>query len=267
MSHEEALRKAMACLRLAKSSNPAEAALAAAKAQDIINRYGLDVSGADFEAQDKAKDEEPIKDFDHNDPIDEVPRANRGWALRLLSVVASVNGCRCYQGVNFDGNGGKRLMVVGRPSDVQTVRYLYGYFKNETTRLRDSNTKGNSGAYKNHYCIGVVDAIVAKLREQKLRTRQEVQAEHAGNPLALVRVNNAIAKQEQRDAAVDRALMKVIYGTEEPKKSQQRRAMPAGYTRTSTGGREQGRRDGAGIRITNAKAGLGSGAKAIGGGN
>ena len=67
MTLEEAMRKAMACLRLAeRGGTPEESALAAAKAQEIITRYGLDVSSADYEQGQKEKDEEPIKDFGSN---------------------------------------------------------------------------------------------------------------------------------------------------------------------------------------------------------
>lgn len=262
MNHEDALRKAMACLRLAKSSNPQEAALAAAKAQEIITRYGLDVNSADFDQQEKIRDEEPINDYGHSDPLDTVERVHRGWTLRLVSAVSRVNGCRCYHSTNVDGKGGKRLMVVGRPSDVQTVRYLYGFFKNETIRLCDANTKGNSGAYKNHYRIGVTDAIIANLYEQKETSQKEVRTENTGNATALMRVNNAVAKQQQRDLAVERALNKLLYGKEEPTKT--RTAHPSGYAKTYTGGRAHGRRDGANIK-TQSKGSLGSGRLAIGG--
>jgi hypothetical protein len=110
----------------------------------------------------------------------------------------------------------------------------------------------------------VVDAISEKIMAQKAQTLQEVRKEQANNPMALIRVNNAVAKQAERDTAVEKALMKALYGEEDPKK--QRRAHAAGYTKTYTGGRAQGRKDGSTIRTTNAKASLGSGRGQIGGG-
>src|SRR5580693_4403340 len=171
MTQEEAIRKAMACLRLAKSSNANEAALAAAKAQEIITRYGLSIDDADFDTNEAAKDKEEVKYFS-NDPIDDVERAHRGWALRLCSTLANLNCCRLIQSPNIDGKGGKRLMVIGRGSDVQTVRYLYGYFKHEVIRLMGENTKGNSGTYKSQYCLGVVDTLGQRLQAQKKQTEK-----------------------------------------------------------------------------------------------
>lgn len=256
MQLEEALRKTVALLRLAKSSNANEAALAAAKAQELINKYQLDVTGADYDANAAELEREEVKDFGRGHPIDKVPKIHRGWALRLVSVVAEVNGARVYQSVNSDNKGGKTLMIVGRPSDVNTVRYLYDYFKLEILRLASENTKGNSETYKNHYRIGVVDAITAKLHEQKQKSYGEARAEHANNPLALVRVNNAIARLEKRTLDVSKFMKE---------KMNLRGGASSGYNKTETGGRAAGRRDGEGIRMTGARGSLGSGTKQIGG--
>src|SRR5215472_13049576 len=95
MTHEEAIRKAMACLKLAQSSNPNEAALAAAKAQEIIERYKLDVTGLDYDSEQVKKDDsEPVKDFGFSDPLENTDYGSRIWSLRLASVVSRVNQTR-----------------------------------------------------------------------------------------------------------------------------------------------------------------------------
>jgi hypothetical protein len=61
MTYEEALRKAAACLRLSKSSNQAEAALAAAKAQEIMDKYQISAEVLKLDQPKEA--DEPVMDF------------------------------------------------------------------------------------------------------------------------------------------------------------------------------------------------------------
>ena len=68
--------------------------------------------------------------------------------------------------------------------------------------------------------------------------------------MALVKVNNALVKQGERDAAVAEFLKSMKLG----------KGHASGYTKTDTGGRYAGYRDGQSIRVTSAKAGIGRGA-------
>lgn len=251
MTQEDAIRKAMACLRLAKSSNANEAALAAAKAQEIIEKFKLDVNSLEYDQFQAKEDAEPIKDFGYSDPLDNADWTNRIWSLRLASVVSRANQCRVVYYRN-GATGGFCIKIIGRPSDVQTVRYVYAYFRGETMRLCKENCAGNSGTFKEHYRRGVVDAISEKLREQRERTQREVRAENSNNPLALVRVNNAIARLEKRGDEVQKFM-------DETMKLGRGRGMGAGHSFAGASARQQGYRDGQGIRITSAKAGIGRG--------
>ena len=247
MTQDEAIRKAMGCLRLAKSSNQAEAALAAAKAQEIIDKYKLDVTGLDYDKQEDARDKEQIKDFG-NDPLADVDRSITKWKAVLASAIARQNQCKIY--LSHFGDRQKRVNIIGRPSDVATVRYLFGFLQNEVIRLRDENTVGQSATFKYQYCDGVVDTIQTKLHEQHMETVKAAKAEHASNSLALVRVNTALAKQEQRAAQVEKWVednMRLKAGT--------RSAGPRNWS----GGREAGRRDGHNVRFGQAKGSVGRG--------
>lgn len=242
MTQDEALRKAMACLRLAESSNPNEAALAAAKAQEIIDRYQLDVSSFDYDAQQKKRDDEPIKNFE-TDPLDDVEGINVKWAGVLALHVAKNNQCRVYL-------HGKMLKIIGRASDVSSVRYMYSFLKEEVKRLRKENAAGHSGPYMNQFAHGVVDTIAAKLKQQREATFNAVKAEQANNNLALVRVNNAVAKIKERMQAVDKYV-------EENMRFRKVRASPGGYA--GMGGREHGREEGCKVRLGGAKGAVGRG--------
>lgn len=253
MTQEDAIRKAMACLRLAKSSNPHEAALAAAKAQEIITAHKLDISGLDYENQQKTEDNEPIMDFS-NDPLEVTGDRDRIWSLRLASVIARNNQCRVYYAdLSQDGrNKSYRISIVGRPGDVQTVRYVHSYLKSEVMRLINDNTKGNSAGYKQQYGIGVVDAISRKLSSEFASQVAAKRAESAVNPLALVRVNNAVARIEARGSAVEKFMAE---------KLNLRKGRSGGGATSMNGNaaRAAGRRDGANVRFTQARGSVGRG--------
>lgn len=126
MTHEEAIKKAVKLLRLAQSDNAHEAALAAARAQEIIERYKLTGVSADINVESAEEPDEPIHKF--TEPISEDRNhPTSTWKVRLALGIAAVNQCRIYYGSFHDGM--KTMMIVGRASDAQTVRYLYDYLR------------------------------------------------------------------------------------------------------------------------------------------
>lgn len=208
MTNQEALDKVAKLLRLSKSNVPAEAALAMAKAQEIIDKHKLDISSIDFESQEKQRDAEQVKDFGYEDPLEDVRvHGSSPWMLRLTTIVARANGCKGIH-TRYDSLGdgkprGAKVKIVGFPSDVATTRYMYGFLKAEVIRLCNENCQGNSATYKRQFCIGVTETIAITLKKQKEVMHQELRQEQSTNPLALVRLNNAIAKIEARKVAVD----------------------------------------------------------------
>ena len=199
MIYEQALRKAISCLKLSQSPNKHEAALAAAKAQEIIDRYNLCID--DIQQGNQPKDvDEAIKDFGWEDPLHEVCQVDTRWTLRLASTVANLNSCRIYYHTKMSGSA--VLKVVGRASDVQTVRYIFSWLEKEVRRITRQECKGNSRRYQIDFRTGVVDTISQKLNEQRTSTFSTVQKE-AVNSMALVRIQSSIAKIEARGIAVD----------------------------------------------------------------
>jgi len=198
-TYQEALAKAAKLLRLAKSDNPNEAALAASRAQEIIDRWKLDVSGIGVDGALELGSEEPINNFSH-DPLDAVAAR---WKDQLAITLAKINQAQVYR-----ADGG--LCLIGRPSDVQTIRYLYTWLCREVERLAARDCAGCGRTYWNNFRIGVVDTVAKKLRLQADETlaavRQEAAVEAAtmgGNTMALVLVNNAIVKMEKKALDVD----------------------------------------------------------------
>lgn len=257
MTQQDAIRKAIACLRLAKSSNAAEAALAASKAQEIIDRFQLDMAGIDLNRDQHAQDDfdnEPIKDFGYEDPLDDV-KYLKPWMLRLASVVARANACRVvYLRTDTFDDGrcrGAKIKVIGRPSDVNTVRYLHGYLRAEVVRLCSENCAGNSGTYKRQFNLGVVETIDAKLQQRRKEMHGEMRQQAASNSMALMRVNNAIAKVEKRGQDVSKWMKQTMT-------LKTGRVHGTARTGEGSGARAHGRKVGEQVRLTSAKGSLGN---------
>lgn len=259
MTQQQAIDKALKLLRLAKSSNQHEAALAAAQAQRIIDEHKLDIEAIDYDAQDKERDAEEVRDFGYADPLDKYSHeSTHRWYLQLASIVARANGCHTIYAnriFNEELNAGCMIKIVGHPSDVQTVRYLYAVLKGEVQRITKENTKGNSWAYRRAFSLGVVDTISRKLSEQKQATQKEARQKFEHNPMALVRVNAALAKIEKRTLAVSQYIegMRLRKGRGPSFKSDE-----------TVSARAHGRACGEAVRIGSAKAALGSGKHQIG---
>lgn len=250
MTYDEALRK----LRIMLNSNgrtPEESAVFAAKAQEIMERFKIDASDVNFEAQEKERDAEPIQDYGYEDPLID---KGYGWMTALCGIVANHSGCRTVK--RSIGAGRYTVRIFGRPSDVQTVRYLTGYLIHEVKRLSSENCKGNSSAYINQFNIGAVIAIRETLNAQRKATHDAIRLENSANPLALVRVNNAIVKQEKHAMAVQAFLESKVKGLRAGRGMAQ-------ATGATIGGRQQGYEAGKSIRINRASGALGNSAKQL----
>jgi ribosomal protein L29 len=197
MKHEEALRKAISCLKLAQSANQHEAALAAAKAQDIMTRYNLSLD--DMEYSDKPK-QEPIQDFGHTDPLHEVCQVDTRWTLSLSYCIARMNSCRTY--FHTKASGSCMVKIIGRASDVQTVRYIFAWLEREVRRITKQECQGHTRKYQVDFRTGVVDTIIRKLKEQQATTFKAAQAETT-NSMALMRVQKSIARIEAEGNEVE----------------------------------------------------------------
>jgi hypothetical protein len=198
MEYEQALRKAISCLKLAeRGGTPEEAAAAAAKAQEIIDRYNLSID--DMEFGDKPK-QDPIQDFGA-DPLHEVCQVDTRWTLRLSHVIAELNSCRTYYHTKMSGSAVVKL--IGRASDVQTVRYIFAWLEREVRRITKQQCQGRTRKYQVDFRVGVVDTIIRKLKEQRAETFKAVQVETT-NSMALVRVQTSIAKMEANGQEVEK---------------------------------------------------------------
>jgi hypothetical protein len=137
---KQILAKIKKLLLLAQSSNEHEAALAAARAQELIDFHKLSLAEIDaklFEAENPVDICELSEDLD----IGRYRLTWRSWKARLLREVARLNGCRLLWGCLSKREGKlvwlprRVMMIVGRESDRQVVEYLATYLMREIERL------------------------------------------------------------------------------------------------------------------------------------
>jgi hypothetical protein len=213
MTYQEAIEKVAKLLR--KGNNAAtsaeEAAVFLAKAQQMITDYKLAVDDLDFDKNQAEDNKEEVKDFGYADPLDNVKYGNyrESWTLRLAGVVAWANQCATrYRRTETKGS---IIRIVGRPSDVAACRYLYSFFRTQIEELQRVHCKGNSSAFKGEFAIGCIDTLSRRLREQEEQAVKEVKIKHADNPMALVRVNTAVARIDQRREDVNDFFNSFLY--------------------------------------------------------
>ena len=118
---ERIVRRVQKLLALAQSTNPHEAASAAAKAQELLLAHKLSMSelaAAEREAED------PMV----NDSREMGMRATK-WKLSLAGTVARAYSCRfCFMSGTRDRKA--KMFFVGRKNDVEVAWYMYGYLAN-----------------------------------------------------------------------------------------------------------------------------------------
>lgn len=210
MTHQEAIEKAVKLLRLAQSSNQHEAALAASRAQEIMDRHKLEGLSADYDTDKPKQPDEPIADFkaDLMDPSTQ----NATWKSRLAATVAKVNECKVYirKQRTYAPNGKATLTsgfaIVGRASDAQTVRYIYGWLSGEIDRLAHAQCAGYGATFYNNFRIGAVESVCARLEAARKETEQAMRQEAMVSPnaMAMVHIKNAIACRDEQARAVER---------------------------------------------------------------
>ena len=183
-----ALARVRKLLALATSPNPHEAALAAARAQALIEAHRLQ-AWLDAERREE-EDPDPIVDA-QGEPL-EAGRRIRKWKVVLASTLAEANGCMAY---TRDRGSEQAIVLVGRGRDRAAVVELWGWLVRRIEWLSATHGAGRHRQWHEAFRIGVVDAIAARLREGNDEARAELDA------TALVVVEPAAAAHSE---ALDR---------------------------------------------------------------
>lgn len=186
MDNSDVIAKVQKLLKLAeKSTYQGEAESAAAMAQALIDKHKL--TSAMLETSDVL---EAIKDF-KGSPLNEGdPGAQKSsWKARLASTLARLNGCEIltYRGA---------LDIIGKPSNVQTVRYLYTFCVRAMESVVRARTAGMGRIYINNFRIGFIEGISEAIKREREAQIQGMR-EALNGSRELVVLNNAVAVMKQ----------------------------------------------------------------------
>lgn len=159
------LEKIRKLLALSKSDNANEAAVAAAAAQRLMTEHQI----AEAELGSTAADERAQREVD---PLFTTNGSTMPAWLDVLSLgICKANGVYSF----IDGVRGKprRLVLIGRPSDVASVRYLFAWLRLEIERLTKRNVAGKGRTAVASYRMGCVVGVLSAMRETTKAARQQ----------------------------------------------------------------------------------------------
>lgn len=185
-------------LKLAESSNVNEAAAAAAKAQELMDRFEIEAAVLAETTPDTAPAEpvETFGDFDSGGRVE-------SWRSALLHALCMANACKAYR-YRARAIRQTSLKVIGRRTDVQTVRYMYQAMVSLVEGLADAQ-RGRGRGFIASFKMGAAHAICARIKESKEETRRAVYQEAAqAGTQALMRVDNAMSVLKERQDAIQR---------------------------------------------------------------
>lgn len=187
MSQADVIAKIKKLRALATSDNEHEAAAAAAAAERLLQEHRL--SEAELEGDSGPKEQAELSE----DPLDVFGRKAQVWKGVLVFGLGKLHGCYVFQDrVRRRGATEIHLVyrIVGRPSDVATVRYLYAWLTSEIERLAHQHGKGKGRTWFNSYRRGAVAGVLEAMRGASKAVRAEASA------TALVRLDERMTETE-----------------------------------------------------------------------
>jgi len=169
---DNVVAKIQKLLALSHSSNEHEAALAAAKAQDLMFRYELataDVNGVEVDVQPVGKSGTVI-----------INEGHRGvnWKMDLMGAIVNTSFCKWIVNWHTPRPNFTRTTatIIGRPGDIDVVTYTFNYLVGELERLSGEYTAAYVGSYhkitvRNSWLMGAAAGVSSKLNAE-YRARQ-----------------------------------------------------------------------------------------------
>lgn len=180
MTKEEVLSKVRKLFELSNSPNENEAALAAAKARELLARYNLSIADLPSDG--------PNSTLAPTEASVRVGKAVRNWVKGLLFHVAE--GFECEHIIRRRHGSDTLLSFIGTPADAEVAVYtfqflyrqLHGFAERALPRLRRENRGWGTAALKSAYLDGAVKRIGERFREQT----QSIRAAERNDCKALV---------------------------------------------------------------------------------
>lgn len=187
---DKAINKIKKLLQLAdvsKNTNLEEATTAAAKAQELMEKYRI---------------EEAMLQNTHPNSVNCIPLIDEGikktWKFYLANTICKYNGCYLVL-------SGEKMNIVGENKDIETVQSIYKYLVFELNRLcmgeilvfKNKNGFFPTEKYLTGFYIGAISAIDKRLEE----VNQTIRNKHlskAANSEELEQLTQVLAKLDTR---------------------------------------------------------------------
>lgn len=147
---DDIIKKIQKLLALSKSSNQAEAELAAIKANELLLKYKLSLS-------DIEETEESLAVVSYGDVFIKMHR----WKLVILQAISSTNGC----GVSIETSGQrKRFKIVGEETNVKITKMTVDYLLKAIERISKGDIpKMAKSKYRDDFKFGMARGISSRL--------------------------------------------------------------------------------------------------------
>jgi len=175
---ERIVSKIKKCLALSESDNENEAALAAARAHELMTKYRIEM------AQLREETGEEISVREH-----ELFQGRALWHTQLALHIAAANNCGVFK-------RRKTLIIVGTPENIQIVEYFYSYLCRMLRHLMRVYCREFYGSTKVEtriklaFCEGATETVGRRMRERNQEMRDEAEAsKEASTCTALVRID------------------------------------------------------------------------------
>lgn len=167
----EIAKKVKKLLALSESPNVDEAALAAEKAREILEKYNMTMTDAEIKSSEMLK--EKFRIFHNSKQYPDWYYKNFStWFHQLNNVMQRF----FYVRVVYSGSGDGFMYYLGAKSDVEVAKYVMQYLVHEIERLADNYLKQYRGSgiseMKNlrvSFCIGVVNGLRHKLESERIK--------------------------------------------------------------------------------------------------
>jgi hypothetical protein len=179
-------------LSLSKSSNEHEAALAAGRAADLMLKHEIQ----EAQLADSPSEGVDLMEMDKSGQVVH-------WKGNLMGGLADGLGCAFHYHRRRVAPGSRKTfisyMIVGQPSKVATIQYMYSYLTAEVTRLADAAygqehqecaasdvPPPSSRSWKNAFRLGAARTIAKRLRAQRKETHDAARLSGHSNALVVV---------------------------------------------------------------------------------
>lgn len=175
MSDDAIIKKISKLLKLADSSKTTEgeAALAAAKVQELLQEYGLSLAEIESRGESHDAGQREKRQIDSF-------AINYGWQIKLMTTIAETNFVLCRVHLVKTARGrGKRFQLVGRKLNVDATRMVYDYLYQTMYRIaveqgyaikdipgKPGHADPVSMRNRTNWNEGCVDRLAERLRER-----------------------------------------------------------------------------------------------------